>query len=78
MEEELLFKFLGNVGVPATICFYTLYGVNRTLKELSTAINKLASDADKHKTEQIHEFEKLKDTVKELKFRVEALQNERH
>ena len=40
MEEELLLKLLGNIGVPAALCFYTLYGVNKTLKELTSAINK--------------------------------------
>lgn len=73
MEEELLFKLLGNIGVPAAICFYTLYGVNKTLKELTCAINKLTTDVDKHEAEQAHEISKLKDKVNELSFKVENL-----
>lgn len=77
MEEELLFKVLGNVGVPATICFYTLYGVNRTLEKLTAAITKLGVDVDKHQSNQIHEFEKLKDEVKQLNFKVGILEAKR-
>lgn len=47
MEEELLLKLLGNIGFPAVICLYTLFGVNKTLKELTAAINKLAGDVDR-------------------------------
>lgn len=85
MEEELIFKLLGSIGVPAAICFYTLHGVKRTLerqtetlKDLAIAINKLASEVDKNKSEQVRELDKVKDEVKELRFRMEALQNERH
>ena len=42
MTEELLLKAIGNVGVPAAICFYTLFGVNKTLKELTETINRMA------------------------------------
>lgn len=73
MEEELLFKLLGNIGVPAAICFYTLYGVNKTLKELTGAINKLTNDVDKHEAAQSQEISKLKDKVHELNFKVENL-----
>lgn len=73
MEEELLFKLLGNIGVPAAICFYTLFGVNKTLKDLTSAINKLTSDVDKNVQEQSHEIAKLKDRVHELAFKVENI-----
>lgn len=73
LEEELLFKLLGNIGVPAAICFYTLYGVNKTLKELTGAINKLTNDVDKREAEQSQEISKLKDKVHELNFKVENL-----
>lgn len=46
MAEETILNLLGNVGVPAVICLYTLIGVNKTLKELTNAINKLSSDVD--------------------------------
>ena len=73
LEEEMLFKLLGNIGVPAAICFYTLYGVNKTLKELTGAINKLTNDVDKREQEQSQEISKLKDKVHELNFKVENL-----
>lgn len=46
MAEETILNLLGNVGVPAVICLYTLIGVNKTLKELTGAINKLSNDVD--------------------------------
>lgn len=73
MEEELLFKLLGNIGVPAAICFYTLFGVNKTLKDLTYAINKLTTDVDKREAEQSHEISRLKDKVNELAFKVENI-----
>lgn len=47
MTEELLLKMLGNIGVPAAVCFYTLFRVNQTLKDLTDAINKLTNDVDR-------------------------------
>ncbi|MBO4779869.1 MAG: YvrJ family protein [Selenomonadaceae bacterium] len=47
MEETVLTHLLSNVGIPAAICFYTLFGVNKTLKELTAAINNLTVDVDK-------------------------------
>jgi len=46
LAEETILNLLGNVGVPAVICLYTLIGVNKTLKELTGAINKLSNDVD--------------------------------
>lgn len=73
MEDELLFKLLGNIGVPAAICFYTLFGVNKTLKDLTSAINKLTTDVDKREAEQSHEISRLKDKVHDLAFKVENI-----
>lgn len=47
MGEEFWFNLLGSIGVPTTICLYTLYEVNRSLKELTRAINQLMQDIDK-------------------------------
>ena len=77
MEEELLFKILGNIGVPAAICFYTLFGVNKTLKDLTNAINKLTVDVDKLGENQRHEIDRLKDEIKEIKHRLEAISHAR-
>ena len=69
MEEEVLLKLIGNIGVPAFICLYTLYGVNKTLKELTTAINKLTAETDKRG----RVIEELKAKVNELTYKVESL-----
>lgn len=73
MEGDFLRELIGNVGVPAVICIYTLWGVNKTLKELTGAINKLASDVDRREDEQSKEIGALKDKVHELTFKVEGL-----
>ena len=73
MPEEIIVKLLENIGVPAAVCFYTLFGVNKTLKELTTAINKLGADVERRELEQSKEIEYLKRKVSELNIRVEAL-----
>ena len=65
MTEELLLKVIGNIGVPAAICFYTLFGVNKTLKELTEAINRMAAD--------IQKIDRLERQVDELTFKVAHL-----
>lgn len=71
-------EFFSAVGFPAAICIYTLFGVNKTLKELTIAINQLTSDINKRETEHAQKLEKLEDEVKALKFRVEAISHERN
>lgn len=66
--EELMLKAIGNVGVPAVICLYTLFGVNKTLKELTDAINKMAVDIQKIKD--------LENRTHELSYKLEKLQTE--
>ncbi len=70
-------EFFSTVGFPAAICVYTLFGVNKTMKELTIAINQLTTDINKREIEQAEQLEKLEDEVKALKFKVEAIQNER-
>lgn len=67
MEEEILFKLLGNIGVPAAICFYTLFRVNQTLKDLTDAINKLTTDVDKR-------LDKIEDKTRDLSLEIKSLQ----
>lgn len=54
MEETVLTHLLSNVGIPAAMAFYVLFGVNKTLnkqndtlQKLTDAINNLTSDVDK-------------------------------
>ena len=41
MTEDYLAHILGNIGVPAALCFYTLFEVNRNIKRLTEAVDKL-------------------------------------
>lgn len=45
--EETVLNALGNLGVPAAVCFYTLFVVNKSLANLTVAINKLSEKVDK-------------------------------
>ena len=58
---------LGNIGVPAAVCFYTLFRVNQTLRDLTDAINKLSNDFDRR-------IDKHSDEIKELRLEVKSLQ----
>lgn len=62
MTEELLLKVISNIGVPAAVCFYTLFGVNKTLKELTEAINRMAVDVQK--------IDKMERQIEDLKLQV--------
>lgn len=68
MTEEMVSHLLGNIGVPAAICLYTLIRVNQTLKDLTLAINNLATDSDRR-------LDKIEANVHELKFKVDSLKN---
>lgn len=38
MTEELIVKTLANIGVPAALCFYTLFTVNKNVEKLTDAV----------------------------------------
>ena len=44
MEETVLSHLFSNVGVPAAVCFYTLFSANKNIEKLIAAINKLPTD----------------------------------
>ena len=77
MGEEFIANLLGSIGIPAALCFYTLFGVNKTLKELADAINKLTTDVDKRLDKQEDETRRLQSTVAELNHSVNVLQHRR-
>ena len=60
MTEDFIFNSIANIGVPAVICLYTLFGVNKTLKELTSAIDRLSGDVDKR-------ISKLEESVNEIR-----------
>ena len=80
MEGELLLKLLMNVGAPVGICFYTLYGVNNTLKEQDKTFKELAKvldiftkEIERRDNEHSHKIERLEEKVRELTFKVEGV-----
>ena len=44
MTEEFIAKLVGNIGVPAAICLYTLFEVNKNVKRLAESIDRLSDD----------------------------------
>ena len=70
METDFLSHVLGNIGIPAALCFYTLFEVNKNLKRLSDSIDRLADDVDKR-------IDKVEVKIQELSFRLENLTKER-
>ena len=73
MEEDMIIRLIGNIGVPAVVCLYTLYGVNKTLKELSDAINKQTLEIERRESEQSKAIGDLQSKVSELTFKVEGM-----
>lgn len=71
MEEEVLVKLLSNIGVPAALCFYTLYRVSPAIDKLTEAINKLNNDIDKR-------LDKLEEKTRELSYKIEILTKEKN
>ena len=59
MEETVLIHALSNVGVPAALCFYTLFCVNRNIEKLTDAINRWEASLDRRISD-------LESDVKEL------------
>lgn len=62
--EEIFLHALSNVGVPAALCFYTLFEVNKNVKRLADSIDRLDVDL---KTR----VSRLEDAVSELKRRMD-------
>lgn len=48
MEEPIIAHLLSNVGIPAALCFYTLFNVNKNLEKLTDAFNRW-SDVIEHR-----------------------------
>ncbi|MBR1397725.1 MAG: YvrJ family protein [Selenomonadaceae bacterium] len=66
----MILNALSSLGFPAAICLYLLMRVNKTLENLTNAINNLNKDVEKHEEEQSRRLERLEEDVKELKFKV--------
>lgn len=66
MSEEIVLKLLGNIGVPAAVCFYTLFEVNKNVKRLADSIDHFGSEVDKR-------IDRIEKDVKDLAFEVKSL-----
>lgn len=50
MDDTTVAHLLSNVGVPAALCFYTLFNVNRNLEKLTDAVNRWNESLDRRLT----------------------------
>ena len=73
--EEFIARVVSNIGVPAALCFYTLFGINKTLQKQDVTLKELA-EAIKDLTVDVKKIEKLEGQVRELAYKVEKLQSE--
>ena len=63
MEETMLVHLLSNVGVPAVLCFYTLFNVNKNLEKLTDALGRLEKFLDRRITDLENDVRALKSHV---------------
>ena len=68
--EEMILNALSSLGFPAALWLYLLMRRNRTMENLTDAINNLNRDVEKREAEQTRKLEKLEEEVKELKYKV--------
>lgn len=47
MEPDFIAHIFSNIGVPAALCFYTLFEVNKNIKRLTDAVDKLERRIDR-------------------------------
>lgn len=60
MEEQFILHALGNVGVPAAICFYTLIHLKHSFDRLSNSLDNFSRTLS-------YRIDKLEHAVEELK-----------
>lgn len=75
MDETFIAHIISNIGIPAALCFYTLFGVNKTLQKQDVTLKELAA-AIKDLTVDVKKIEKLEIQTRELSYKVEKLQSE--
>ena len=66
--EFLTPQFVSSVGIPTVICLYTLFELNKSVKNLTDAINKFKDEIKERDEKQIARFEKIEHEIMELKF----------
>lgn len=76
MEEYKFFaSIVSDIGVPAIVCLYTLFGVNKTLRKQDVTLKAL-TDAINSLSVEVKKIEKLESQTRELSYKVEKLQTE--
>ena len=60
------------MGIPAALCFYTMFKLNGTVKELTDAVNAFKDETKKINEKQTEKIEKIEHDVLELKYRLGA------
>lgn len=60
MTEDVLAHMFSNIGVPAAVCFYTLFQVSKNLEKLTNSFDRWCDLID-------HRLKDIEDDVKELK-----------
>lgn len=69
MEDSTIVHLLSNVGVPAALCFYTLFNVNKNLEKLTEAIASWKESLDKRLSALETDSKELQRDIKELQKR---------
>lgn len=72
--EEIFLHALSNVGVPAALCFYTLFEVNKNVKRLADSIDRLDVDLKTRVSRLEDAVAELKRQVRETRFSKDAAQ----
>ncbi len=44
MTEEMLANAIGNIGVPAALCFYVLFALNKSVNKLIESVKSLENE----------------------------------
>ena len=65
MDDTLFAHIISNVGIPAALCFYTLFEVNKNVKKLADSIDRFNDDIDKR-------VNKIETDLRELTVEVKA------
>lgn len=65
--DEILSHTLANVGVPAAICFYTLFEVKKSIEKLTDAFNRWSDIIDHRLAGVESDVEDLKRTIRHEK-----------
>lgn len=68
LDEQFLVHVFSNIGVPAALCFYTLFEVNKNIKLLNSSVTNLIAEVTRN-------LNRLADLVDKLDRRIERLED---